>query len=359
MSDWKDEVQADLRMRGYALDAAKLPMPHLWKARPVNPATGAPYVMPGFKPPAGILASDVYVPRGDGTNLRLLVLRRESAIAEEGGPNEEAEPEEETTGDGAESSQGAVGVLWIHGGGYVTGIPEMAYMGMPPHMVRERPCVVVCPDYRLAPEMPFPGGLEDCHLALGWLRAHADELGVRSDKLFVGGESAGGGLTAALCIYERDLMRAGKDGVRVACQMPLYPMLDDRPTSSSANNEAPVWDSRLNRLAWDRYLEGMERERIVPYAVPARETDYADLPPAITFVGSLEPFLDETVAYVANLRSAGVPTDFREYRGCYHGFDMLGDSSSGASAREFFVRRFSHACDAYEAPQSTEGQDHA
>ncbi len=353
MGDWKDKVQTDLLMRGYALDVAKLPLPHLWKARLVNPATGAPYVMPGFKPPADIDASDVYVPRGDGTNLRLLVLRRESAIAEE------AEPEEEVPSGGAGPSQKAVGVLWNHGGGYVTGFPEIAYMGMPPHMLRERPCVVVCPDYRLAPEMPFPGGLEDCHLALMWLRSHAEELGVRSDKLFVGGESAGGGLTAALCIYERDLLRAGQDGVRVACQMPLYPMLDDRPTSSSANNEAPVWDSRLNRLAWDRYLEGMDRERIVPYAVPARETDYSDLPPAITFVGSLEPFLDETVSYVSNLRSAGVPTDFREYRGCYHAFDMLGDSSSRSSAREFFIRRFLHACDTYEAPQTMKGQDHA
>lgn len=341
-------------MRGYALDVAKLPMPHLWKARPVNPATGAPFVMPGFKVPAGIVASDVYVSRGDGTNLRLLVMQRKSM-----GAGEDCGSEDEVPGGEHEPSRGAVGVLWIHGGGYVTGIPEMAYMGMPPHMLRERRCVVVCPDYRLAPEMPFPGGLEDCHLALTWLRAHADALGVRSDKLFVGGESAGGGLTAALCIYERDLLRAGQDGVRVACQMPLYPMLDDRPTPSSAHNEAPVWDGRLNRLAWDRYLEGMDRERIVPYAAPARETDYGDLPPAITFVGSLEPFLDETVAYVTSLRGAGVPTDFREYRGCYHGFDMFGESSSAASAREFFIRRFSHACDTYEVPQSTKGQDHA
>ena len=323
MSSWTHEVESDLLARGRVLAWAKRVAPLAWRARKNDPATDAPRVMRAFRPPADVMARSVYVPRGDGTNLRLLVL----SLVD--GPKE------------------AAGVLWLHGGGYVTGMPEMAYGGMPPHMLRERPCVVVCPDYRLASEMPFPGAVEDCHLALTWLYEHARELGVRSNQLFVGGESAGGGLTAGLCLYERDLLRAGRDGIRVACQMPLYPMLDDRATPSSAHNDAPVWDTELNTRAWDLYLAGMDREHVVPYAVPARETNYAGMPPAITFVGSLDPFLDETVAYVSALRRDGVDADLRVYRGCFHAFDLFSDSRQGGEARMYFLRHFATACDSY------------
>ena len=322
MSSWTHEVESDLLTRGRVLAWAKRIAPIAWRARKDDPNTGAPRIMKAFRPPADVTARNVYVPREDGTNLRLLVLSRGEQVA-------------------------ATGVLWLHGGGYVTGMPEMVYGGMPPYMLRERPCVVVCPDYRLATEMPFPGALEDCHHALVWMRDHAAELGIRANQLFVGGESAGGGLTAGLCLYERDLMRAGKDGVRAACQMPLYPMLDDRATPSSAHNEAPVWDSELKTRAWDLYLAGMDRERIVPYAVPARETNYGGMPPAITFVGSLDSFLDETVAYVSALRRDGIHADFRVYRGCFHAFDLFGDSRQGREARMFFLRHFASACDSY------------
>ena len=323
MASWANGAERDLRVRGHLIRAVQGVAPKFLRARKDDPATGAPHIMRGFNPPADVLAQSIYVPRGDGTNLRLLVLRRKG------------------------KTHDATGVLWLHGGGYATGMPEMVYMGMAPLMLEERPCVVVVPDYRLSLEMPFPGALEDAHQALVWLQAHASELGIRANQLFVGGESAGGGLTAALCLYERDLMRAGQGGVSIACQMPLYPMLDDRPTPSSTNNSAPVWDSSLNRQAWDQYLAGMDRSNVIPYAAPARETDYTELPPAITFVGTLEPFLDETVAYVSALQNAGIHTDFRVYRGCYHAFDLLGESEKRGEARAFFLRYFSRACDEY------------
>lgn len=325
----KDAVDRDLRFRSRLLSLSKGPLPLVWPTSKRDLRQGVHKAMRVMRPPKNVAAQDVMVPREDGTQLRLLVLRAAGGAY------------------GSTTPRDAVGVLWIHGGGYVTGAPEMAYMGMPPHMLRERPCVVVCPEYRLAGQMPFPGGLEDCHLALEWLNDNAHKLGVRADQLFVGGESAGGGLTAALCLYERDLMRSGRGGVRIACQMPLYPMLDDRPTSSSVDNSAPVWDTRLNQQAWELYLKGMDREALTPYAAPARETNFEGLPPAISFVGTLEPFLDETVAYMGALRDAGVPTDLRVFRGCYHAFDMLGDSRKGREAREFFLRRFAHACDNY------------
>ena len=310
-------------------------MPYLWKPRREDPKTGAPRVVPiPVLPGAPYTQEQAYAPREDGSMLRLLLL-----VAKE-------DPQGEMPG-----------IVWIHGGGYVSGMPEMAYGGMPSRLVAARPCVVVCPDYRLAAEMPWPGGLEDCHTALVWLRDHAAELGVADDRIMVGGESAGGGLASALCLYERDLIRAGRDGVAVCFHMPLYPMLDDRPTPSSADNHSLVWDSDLNRQAWNRYLLGVDRSDVSPYAAPARAVSYEGMPPGVTFVGALEPFLDETVTYVRRMRADGAPMDFRLYRDCNHGFDLFTNNDQAQSAREFVLRKFSAACDECSVPQPTETKE--
>ena len=148
---------------------------------------------------------------------------------------------------------------------------------------------------------------------------HADELNMRSDQLMVGGESAGGGLCAALCMLARD-----RHSVQIAAQMPLYPMLDDRDTESSYNNHNKIWNTRRNHQAWQIYLRGKRnREHLPVYAVPGRQTDYHDLPPAYTFVCTGEPFYDETMFYVNNLRRAGVIAEINVYPGMYHAFDMV------------------------------------
>ena len=208
------------------------------------------------------------------------------------------------------------GVLWIHGGGYAVGMAEMAYFSRPLALVKKYGAGVVCVDYRLSVEQPYPAALEDCHAALCWLRDHAAELGVNPAQLMVGGESAGGGLTAALCMYERD-----KGGVQIAYQMPLYPMLDDRDTDSSRDNHDPVWNTKRNHAAWKLYLKGLED--IPPHAAPARQTDYRNLPPAYTFVGDIEPFYCETLTYIDNLRAAGVEASVDVYPDWYHAYDMF------------------------------------
>ena len=123
------------------------------------------------------------------------------------------------------------GVLWIHGGGYVTGMAGMVHMSRAKNLAKKYGAVVISPEYRLAGKAPYPAALEDCHAALLYLKEHATELGVRSDQIMVGGESAGGGLAAALCMYEKD---AG--GVNIAFQMPLYPMIDCEDTETSRDN---------------------------------------------------------------------------------------------------------------------------
>ena len=188
--------------------------------------------------------------------------------------------------------QDAPGVLWIHGGGYLTGMKEMVFMTRAVDLVERFGAVVVCPDYRLSLQAPYPAALDDCHAALLWLRDHTAELGVNPAQLMVGGESAGGGLCAALSLLARD-----RGDVRIAYQMPLYPMIDDRDTASSRDNHNKVWNTRRNHMAWGLYLRGLGKGCEVPaYAAPARATDLFSLPPAYTFVSTGEPFYAETMA---------------------------------------------------------------
>ncbi|MGN1235276.1 MAG: alpha/beta hydrolase, partial [Christensenellaceae bacterium] len=231
----------------------------------------------------------IVVAAGD-TKLKLLVLQPK-ARAEEGG---------------------RTGILWIHGGGYATGMAGMVHMSRAKGLVQKYGAVVVSPEYRLSGKHPYPAALCDCHAALLYLKEHAKELGVRSDQIMVGGESAGGGLAAALCMYEKDC-----GGVKIAFQMPLYPMLDCEDSETSKENHDPVWNTKRNHCAWKMYLRKIEGE--VPcYASPSRRRDYAGLPPAYTFVCDREPFYAETASYIAHLSEAGVEAKMDVYPGLFH-----------------------------------------
>ncbi len=251
-----------------------------------------------------------YLTREDGSKLRLLIKR----------------PKPYKT-----NKKNVPCVLWIHGGGYATGMPEMLLMSQAKQLIGE--CLIVSPEYRLSLETPYPAALDDCWQALLWLRDHGAEFGGNINQIFVGGESAGGGLTAAVCLLARD-----RGTVKIACQMPLYPMIDDRGDSKSMkDNNAPIWSEKQNSNAWSLYLEG--QKKITKYMAPARETDYSGLPPVITFVGNIEPFRDETVAYARALQKAGVPVHFKIYEGCYHAFDMMAPLSAEAKAASAFFRQ--------------------
>ena len=241
------------------------------------------------------------------------------------------------------------GILWIHGGGYVTGMAGMIYMSRAIHLVKKYGAVVVTPEYRLSKEAPYPAALEDCYAALTYLKEHADELGVNDSQLMVGGESAGGGLTAALCMYARD-----KGEINIAYQMPLYPMIDNEDTDSSRDNHAPVWNTKRNRKAWKAYLRDVHGE-IPPYAAPARQTNYTNLPPAYTFVGDIEPFYCETLTFVEKLQKAGVEAKVDVYLGCFHAFDMLLPFLKvSKQAAKVFETEYLFAAEHYFAPQKKE-----
>lgn len=241
------------------------------------------------------------------------------------------------------------GILWIHGGGYITGMKSMAkWVGRPKPLVEKYGAVVVSPGYRLSIQHRYPAAIEDCYDALRWMVSHAAELGIRTDQIFVGGESAGGGLTAALCILSRD-----RGEFSIAYQMPLYPMLDDRDTESSRDNHNKVWNTKLNHFGWEQYLgELYGSDDVPPYAAAARETDYRGLPPAYTFVSTGEPFYCETLAYVAHLREAGIPADCDVFEGLYHAFDIYQPGiPESRLATTSFEQHFLFAKSHYFAPQ--------
>ena len=241
-------------------------------------------------------------------------------------------------------------LVYFHGGGYIMGVPEGS-AELIKLFIQTRPCVVVAPDYRKAHQKPFPGGFQDCYDAMIWARDNADALGC-SDKIIIGGHSAGGGLTAAVALKARDM-----SDVDIAFQMPFYPMIDDtQPTDPQRDIDPPVWDTALNAIGWGAYLRNVRGRGEAPsaYAAPARAESLAGLPPTITYVGDKDPFYWETQAYVDKLRTDGIDVAHTVYEGCYHAFEYIGEGGAiGAQARGFTFENFGLFYDRYVTGTST------
>ncbi len=222
-------------------------------------------------------------------------------------------------------------VLWIHGGGYVIGMPEQDARFCR-RWAEDLGLLVVAPSYRLAPGHPFPASLDDCYATLCWLHDNAEELGVDPDRIAVAGDSAGGGLAAALAQVSRD--RAGPP---LRAQVLLEPMLDDRTVlrEDHAGRGRFVWTPTSNRFGWTSYLGRPPVADEAPaYAVPARTADLTGLPPTWIGVGSLDLFHDEDVAYAERLRAAGVPCQLDVAPGMFHGATAI--FSKAPTARGLF-----------------------
>ncbi|HET9691184.1 MAG TPA: alpha/beta hydrolase [Acidimicrobiales bacterium] len=219
--------------------------------------------------------------------------------------------------------RGATGLLpcvySIHGGGYVLGTYEMDDLRFD-HWCRNLGVVGVSVDYRLAPETPYPGPLDDCYAGLAWTFAHAAELGVDPDRIGVSGASAGGGLAAGLALLARD-----RGELSLAFQLLIYPMVDDRQvTVSSRLEEVPIWNPGNNAFGWRCYLGDLYgTDAVPPYAAASRATDLAGLPPAFVCVGTLDGFCDEDIVYAQRLIAADVPTELHVYPGAPHAFDAF------------------------------------
>jgi len=221
-------------------------------------------------------------------------------------------------------------ILHIHGGGFVTG---SAAMMDPIHraLALEVNCVIVSVDYRLAPESPFPGGIEDCYAALAWLFKEAPRLGVVSNRIGVMGESAGGGLAAALALLARD-----RGEYRLAFQHLIYPMLDDRTCVSTDPHPYAgefIWTPHSNSFAWSALLNAPPGSPgMSMYAAPARAENLSGLPKTFISTGALDLFLEEDMEYARRLTRHGVPVEMHVYPGAYHAFELAVDARVAADA---------------------------
>jgi acetyl esterase/lipase len=230
-------------------------------------------------------------------------------------------------------------VLSFHGGGLVMGTydgdaalfdawcPKLGIVG-------------VAVEYRLAPEVPYPGALDDAYTALRWTHEHADELGIDRDRIGVRGISAGGGLAAALALLVRD-----RGESLLAFQLLDCPMLDDRQcTPSSQQDDLAVWSREANAFGWRSYLGDRYGTDDVPHtAAAARAVDLSGLPPAFVSVGSVDGFRDEDVDYALRLNQAGVPCELHVYPGAPHGYQFAATSDaarqSGRDATRWLARQ--------------------
>jgi acetyl esterase/lipase len=221
-------------------------------------------------------------------------------------------------------------LLHMHGGGFVTGSAAIMTLSNM-RLAIEVGCVVASVDYRLAPEATAPAALDDCYAAYRWIHAQADELDVDVSRIAIGGESAGGGLAAALALTLRDR------GDPLPClQWLIAPMLDDR--TADAVDTRPhagefVWTQHANRFAWHAYLGHAPGAAYTSaYASPARALDLKGLPPAFIAVGGLDLFLRENISYTQRLIDAAVPAEFHIYPGAFHGFENGLDTGIGRRA---------------------------
>jgi acetyl esterase/lipase len=254
-----------------------------------------PLLLPKVKTPAGITIEQLKTPSG-------LKLR----IYAPAGQNNRA------------------AMLYIHGGGMIIGSPAMDD-ALLSSIAAELDIVIVSPEYRLAPEHPYPAAMDDCHSAWQWIQGNLASRGIDSTRIAIGGESAGGGLAAGLVLRIHD-----EGGPQPVAQWLFCPMLDDKTALDRSLDDVDhfVWNNKMNLVGWTSYLgKDIGSDEVSVYAAPARREDLRGLPKAWIGVGDVELFYEEDKAYASKLTAAGVPCQLDIVTGAPHAFEGLAPDS--------------------------------
>lgn len=206
-------------------------------------------------------------------------------------------------------------LVFFHGGGWV--ICDLdTHDGLCRSLANGTGCVVVSVDYRLAPEHKFPAAPEDCYAATQWVAAHAAEINGDPSKIAIGGDSAGGNLTAVVAQMARD-----QDGPKLIFQLLIYPGTDFGMKSRSIEENAEGYYLTRDDMLWFRnhYLNS-DADRENPLASPMLAASLKGLPPALVITAQYDPLRDEGEAYGHKMEAAGVPVKISRYDGMIHGF---------------------------------------
>jgi acetyl esterase/lipase len=308
---------------------------------PFDPELGAALSAIGEQLPPSLTPEMIPLMRGGGALAAISddELRRDGrfTVEERTVPGADGDPDISLLICRPTAPTGTLGCVYhTHGGGMILGDNRTGVIEMLDWAERFN-LVVVSVEYRLAPETPHPGPVEDCYAGLEWTAKNAAELGFDPSRLIIAGGSAGGGLAAALALMARD-----RGGPALLGQMLIYPMIDDRNDTPSAVQMAGlgIWDRTSNATGWGALLgDAAGGPDVSPYAAPARATDLSNLPPAFIDVGSAETFRDEDVAYASRIWQAGGRAELHVWPGAFHGFDsMVPSAAISQEAREARVR---------------------
>ena len=207
-------------------------------------------------------------------------------------------------------------LVFIHGGGWVLFRPKH-YDSVCTHLCAGASCIVVSVDYRLSPETKFPGALDDCMEALRWVSLHAGSVNGDPSRIIISGDSAGGNLTAAVALRNRD-----ENGPKLLAQVLIYPATAwYEPATDSFKEFADGFSLTAASLVWfwDQYL-GSNEMCTNPYVVPMNAGDHGGLPEALVLVSGYDPLRDEGILYAEKLEHTGVKTTLLDYESMIHGF---------------------------------------
>lgn len=206
-------------------------------------------------------------------------------------------------------------LVYFHGGGWVLGNLE-SHDAICRRLSGGAGITVISVDYRLAPETPFPGPLQDCYVATRWVAHNAEELDIDPQRIAIGGDSAGGNLAAAVALLARD-----EAWPTIRFQLLIYPVTDARMDTASYRDNASGYLLTQSSMSWfwDHYVPTAE-DRAQPLVSPLRADSHAALPAALVLTAEYDPLRDEGEAYANALESAGVPVQHTRYSGLIHGF---------------------------------------